>query len=751
MSQITPTRICFGLFEIDLKASELRKAGFRIRLQGQPFKILLVLLERPGDIVTRDELQMQLWGKDTTVDFDRGIAGAINKIRDALGDSAENPRFIETVSKKGYRFIAPVSVEESLPSPEPALPSGPAITELPLTATDPHLPNDSNASPLQAAVILPSAAAATSAPEAKTSPALLYGAFAATLALSVLLTLFLTLRFSRQKAAPDLPQITELTSDGPISTGLPGRENFSALATDGPRIFASALVDGRTALSSIDASTMEVEPLNIPKEVGGALLADISHDGSRLLVMSELSRAPEQPLWIVTTSGMSARRVGDVTAHDATWMPDGRAVLYANGNEMDLVRLDSGRTAVYARLPGRAFSMRWSPDGKLLRFIVLDPLSHRSSLWELDDKSRAPRHLAIPEIESSSVYSGTWLTDGSAYIFQVFGSGASNLWEIGTAARNPHAIQLTNGPVFAESPVAAKSGREVYFVGVNRPSDVERFDAKAQRFLPAPKFLASAVRITYSRDGAWVAWIDTGGRLWRSRADGTENVQLTPDGLDVFLAQWSPDGSQLSAMAREPGEPYQIYLLSRTGGITKQVVSDPRNAADPSFSADGGAIVYGREADIMGQENAPKALQLLDLHSGSTRTIPGSEGLFSPRWSPDGRWIVALSADQNRLMLFSIEKQTWRELYSGSAADPVWSQDSSSVYFYTFPDENPAILKADVSSSATHVVVALSSLGEKRKDAYFFDGLTPLGEPLIQSRVGNGNLYVLRLNDSEHQ
>ena len=98
----------FGVFELDLQAGELRKHGLRVRLQEQPLKVLVMLLERHGDIVTREELQKELWPADTFVDFDHGVNKAINKVRDALGDSAESPRFVETVSRRGYRFLAEV-------------------------------------------------------------------------------------------------------------------------------------------------------------------------------------------------------------------------------------------------------------------------------------------------------------------------------------------------------------------------------------------------------------------------------------------------------------------------------------------------------------------------------------------------------------------------------------------------------------------------------------------------------------------
>src|SRR6185436_10723696 len=98
----------FGVFEADLRSGELRKNGVKIRLPGQPFEVLAMMLERPGEVVTREELQKRLWPDGTFVDFDHSLNNAINKIREALGDSAESPRFVETLSRRGYRFIATV-------------------------------------------------------------------------------------------------------------------------------------------------------------------------------------------------------------------------------------------------------------------------------------------------------------------------------------------------------------------------------------------------------------------------------------------------------------------------------------------------------------------------------------------------------------------------------------------------------------------------------------------------------------------
>src|SRR3954452_8537316 len=112
----SPLRVRFGVFEVDLRAGELRKHGMKLRLPEQPFQVLAMLLERPGEIVTREELRNRLWTAETFVDFDHGVNKAVNRIRDALGDSATNPRFVETAARRGYRFIADVAVVEGAPT-----------------------------------------------------------------------------------------------------------------------------------------------------------------------------------------------------------------------------------------------------------------------------------------------------------------------------------------------------------------------------------------------------------------------------------------------------------------------------------------------------------------------------------------------------------------------------------------------------------------------------------------------------------
>src|SRR5215831_1428923 len=129
-NDVPPPVVRFSVFEVDRRSGELRKRGVRVRLRDQAFQVLACLLERPGEVVTREELQRRLWPADTFVDFDRGLNKAVNRLREALGDSADSPRFIETLPKRGYRFIAPVErlAPGGLPQPAAIQPESAAST-----------------------------------------------------------------------------------------------------------------------------------------------------------------------------------------------------------------------------------------------------------------------------------------------------------------------------------------------------------------------------------------------------------------------------------------------------------------------------------------------------------------------------------------------------------------------------------------------------------------------------------------------
>jgi Tol biopolymer transport system component/DNA-binding winged helix-turn-helix (wHTH) protein len=722
-------RVTFGVFEVDLQTGELWKAGRRIKIQTQPFKVLAALLERPGEVVTREELQTRVWGPDTTVDFDHSIGTAINKVREALGDSADSPRYVETLARRGYRFIAPVTAVA------PELVSGkPEATVPAALATFPRMVE----------------AAPKAAMEPVVAPARSYRTLwlvAAAIGI-VAASAGLGYYFGGIGRGSEVPvRISQITQNGRISPGAPSMENLPAAATDGVHLFAPVISEGRPELSQISINTGDTQPVPLPAEIASPSLGDISPDGANLLLRSHLSPESEQPVWVVPTTGGSALRVSNILAHDATWMPDGKGILYAAGNELAVTNLKDGTSTPFATLPGgRAFWLRWSPSGRLLRFTVLDPVDHTLSLWELSASDRKPRPVLANWTKPASECCGTWTADGKYFVFQSTHGGNIDLWRLnGMHTTDP--VQVTNGPLSFEAPVADRTGHRIFFLGLDSRSETQMYDPKAHEFIPTHNFLSAASRISYSRDGKWVAWPDTSGRLWRARVDGTQKIQLTPDSMQVFLAYWSPDGQQLALMAREPGHAWQLYTISADGGAPERLLQEDRNAGDPSWSADGKSLVFGRVTDLMGKENGPRNLQILDLATGKATEIPGSDGLFSPRWSPDGKYIAALSLDQRRLMIYTVASKSWATLATTSVADPVWSEDSRAIYIHAFMAETQPIYRVSVPDGRLEQIADLSAFRAGDTEDYFFVGITPENQPLVRARTATGNMYSLDLDN----
>ncbi len=774
-------RVAFGLYEADLRTEELWKAGFRVKLQSQPFKVLAALLEKPGKMVTREELQTLLWGKDTTVDFDHSIGTAINKIREALGDSADNPRFVETLSRRGYRFIAPVT---ALPRPEtPLAQKATAATDDLLTAVPVHVaavsaalaasdrasdreitgPDRASDRASDREITGPdrqnprsepavSTAPQTSAADLRRRPATpefgqkTWSALAVGLVTGAGFALLLGLGAMRNHRDAGPLRITQITHSGRLLPEVPAMEALPTFATDGVRVFASELNHGNAELAAIYLTNGETEQVIVPREIAGPAVSDISADGSKLLLRSHLNPESEQPIWVVPTTGGSGLRVANVLAHDAVWMPDGASILYARENTLAIVRLSDGTSSELARLPGRAYWMRWSPDGTVLRFTIFDPLKHVLSLWELPQGSHDPRPLLSDWSASRGSCCGIWTSDGKEYIFQVEDHGMSDLWQL-PGARSGTPIRLTNGPLSYGSPLAARTGHRIYMLGLDQHSEVQRLGQDGKQFEPEHDFLSDAYRAEYSRDRQWVAWTDANGRLWRAHAaDGSEKLQITPDSLQVFQAHWSPDGQQLALMAREEDKPWQLYLVGAQGGTPENLLPEQRNLADPSWSPDGKSIVFGQAPDLMGKLNGTHTIEVIDLATKHISTLPGSQALFSPRWSPDGQWIAALSSDQTKLMLYSVTSKTWKELVDTSAADPVWSPDSKAIYAHAFMLDSQPIERVGVPGGEVTPVANLASFRRGETADYFFVGLTPSNSPLVRARLTTANLYSINLD-----
>jgi DNA-binding winged helix-turn-helix (wHTH) protein len=423
--------------------------------------MLCVLVERAGEVVSREELRHCLWGSDTTVDFDHGLDVAVNKLRDVLEDSADNPQYIETLARRGYRFVGIITTAEAAQLPTFA--ETKTSTESTRPAPQPHV-------------------AISTFPRSSSSRSLLLVAAVAALFLLV---------WTFQSRPHPLPiHIREMTDTGRVYPGFALQESLAQTATDGSRLFFPQIENGQAVLAQALIGDGETSLLPFSSPGIAPLLDDISPDGSLLLIHNQFSREAEGPLWVVPAVGGSPQPLHDVIAHDATWMPGGQKILFASGTELFVSGADGSGIQKLASLPGRAFWLRWSPDGMLLRFTLVNALDHVTSLSEMSADGKSIRSLLPAWSHPESECCGSWTSDGRYFVFQSRHSGQNNIWALdqgGLLTRFlPRApFQITDGPLSYQTPIAGRAGHEIFFTGLDARTELLQYDPASALFLPA--------------------------------------------------------------------------------------------------------------------------------------------------------------------------------------------------------------------------------------------------------------------------
>jgi serine/threonine protein kinase/Tol biopolymer transport system component len=506
---------------------------------------------------------------------------------------------------------------------------------------------------------------------------------------AVAVTLATLYWLTRPLPPPRITATVQITNDG--------RPKASLLLTDGSRVFFSSVSAAGTETNQV--SVKGGESIALPLPVKDAFLVDISPDRTELLLgRQKKSDVTLSELWVAPLLGGSARRLGDLAAQNAAaaWSPDGQQVVYARDQELHIARSDGTEVRKLAAFPGVPLWLRWSPDGSRVRFSVDPGGGAVLSLWEARiDGNRAYPLLPgwNPEL---NVCCGNWTPDGKYFVFQawVVNGTMTNVWALREnvgwfrrAERGP--FRLTNGPLSIIGPVPSTDGKRLFVAASQERAEFLRYDLKSGQLVPAFDGI-SGFGLEFSKDGKWVAYTAVpDGSLWRAAVDGSQRVRLTSPLFQATLPHWSPDGKQIAFFGSHPGNPARIYVVSFDGGALKQVTNGEggkKGDGDPSWSPDGASLAFGWNG-FEAEPGSAASIHMVDLKTGHVSALPGSEGMWSPRWSPNGRIIAGLSASGWKVVLYDVETHKQSELSSVSGGFPGWSQDGEYLFYETSGDD----------------------------------------------------------------
>ena len=713
----------FGVFELDLRAGELRRNGMKVKLQEQPFQVLAQLLESPGEVVTREDIRNRLWPADTFVDFDHSLNAAIKRLRDALGDSAENPTFVETVARRGYRFLAPVTTVTNGNG-------GLAVA----TATSESSSSASNIQPV------------------RHSPVWWVVAGVSAIVL-VLFGVKLGLLLSSRHAAPTQAHITRLTAN-PADD----RVRAAAISRDGKYLAYS----DETGFYLREIDNQETHPLALPQGMRAASLSwfpDSAH-----IVAALTGPGVEPSLWEISSLGGNARKLLD-DAHSPAVSPDGKQIAFiASGGSQEQIWLMGADGSQRHKLVGEAGeyfgALTWAPDSARIAYTrekFSYAFGERGIVEVLDVRDQHAN--TVLHVDSTGWYQSlagslAWLADGRLIYAQNEPPPLqldSNLWSIGLDPGGHMTgvpVRLTSDAGSVLSISASADGKRVaYLKGIPQP-DVYVAKVQGHDTISEPQRLTlddhQDLPFDWTPDNKAVLFIsDRTGvlNLYRQDIDQTVPELLIGGNRPIMTPRLSPDGKQIlyvvypnwsdktptSTLMRMPlagGAPqklleaniignqqcarapatlclfgmisngeFSLYSYDPLKGTTAQVYrikeSSPHNW---SLSPDGAMLAIGtaKETDVASR------IRLVSLKAGTERwlTISGVPGISCFDWAADGKslWVSSVGGDENTLLNVDLQGH----------AHPVWRPKKMAVQ-WAIPSRDGKYLALHVASSSANV------------------------------------------------
>jgi eukaryotic-like serine/threonine-protein kinase len=536
--------------------------------------------------------------------------------------------------------------------------------------------------------------------------------------------------FLHPGAPPKVSNYVQLTHDG---------QPKQLIGTDGSRLYL--YLGGEISHAFAELSTSGGAPRSISTPSPDMVPAALSPDLSNVLLVRAEGDPPSGPLWSMPLLGGSSRKLGDANGNSAAWSPDGKALAYSNRNNIFLANADGSDERKIATVDDAVIldNLVWSPDGSHLRFDVWQKSKHSIDLWETSIDGTGP-HLLLAggHRRTERLSCCSWTPDGRFFLF----SGKGQIWALPHRSTflpsDPKPVQLTSSPMFLGSPIVSKDGKKLFVVGRTFRGELVRYDASYGQFVP---FLGgiSGEFVDFSKDGQWVAYVSyPDGILWRCKSDRTDCLQLTYIQGYAVNPRWSPDGKTIVFFEISAGGKQTIYTVSPEGGTPKVLLpDDPNPQWDPNWSPDGAKIVFGGSALSETSE-----LCILDLATRQLTTLPGSQGLYSPRWSSNGRYITGLSSDETKFFIFDLRTQKWTQLGVGFFGWPAFSKDGNYVYVLRGGGHS-AVLKIRLSDGKMEEVVDLFHFPFT---GHFSDSslaLAPDDSPLLFREAGTSDVYSL--------
>ncbi len=591
----------FGVFEANLETGELRKNGVKVPLQGQPFQVFATLMEHSGGLVTRDELRQKVWPEDTFVDFDHALNTAITKIRIALGDDADNPRFVETLPRRGYRFIGRVS------KPSPG--------ELPATASKGR---DKEITGVWRWI----------------------GVGAGFLALFSGIGI---VRFSRNRSEARRPPM-ELA---PLA-GLSGFESFPAFSPDGNQVAFAFRGNGNSGIYTNMAGGEK--PLRLTSNLtdccpkwspDGRQIAFSRHSHERIeIYVIPAFGGTEHRLW----SGTAALPPAWTSGRSIDWSPDGKTVAFS-ALEADkthawltlLSLVDSTtRRLTSPSNQNLDYGPAFSPDGSAVAFVRGIASGVVEDLYIVPTAGGEPKRLTFDNAWLNGP--PTWTSDGRDIVFSSKRSGLATLWRIPASGGTPRRVPGVG--VIATFPSISSKGNQLVYQQMAFRTDIWQLSLRDEKVRKGPPAVVisdkgmQTGRAQFSPDGKRISFeSDRLGysEIWACDIDGSNCGQLTSLRGIAGAARWSPDG-QYIAFEYRPREHSEVYLFEVATGVARLLTTLPgADNGGPNWSRDGKWIYFYSD-----RSGGPFQLWKIQVNGGPPVQVTKNGGVFAAE-SPDGR------------------------------------------------------------------------------------------------------------------